>query len=466
MIQHPSFRLGFAAAAILAAFPASNALAQQSASCVQLLSLVEDGGDSPLRPEFSDARLVAEADDEAACTPYVTRVVDVGGIVLVADAQADDASRDQVTETIEVEQQATIQGEVEVTMPDPEVRVEQDPAEISVRGASSEVSISRGQPVIEIRQAQPIITVRMTQPTISVEQPAPEITITMPRPGVDVATAQPIVEVDIPEPRVTVTQGQPSLDVDLQADVGDAAAVDNGTVTERSEEDGTMVVRANGLSDEAVEPRVQYFPSESEPTVNITDAEPTVAYVAAEPQVNVESDGEPQVELVEAGEPVVRIVDGEDGDGSDVAEDEVASAEEAAPVAALASSEEAVEETETARRDPAEAFAADADAEARGALSTMTVGDLEGMAVSNARGEQLGEVARVVSNDGSTYLIIEHGGWFFGLNDKEFALPVGDVAFQDDRIVLQVLTQEQVDAMPDYDFANEVALGEGDEVTL
>ena len=88
------------------------------------------------------------------------------------------------------------------------------------------------------------------------------------------------------------------------------------------------------------------------------------------------------------------------------------------------------------------------------------------MAVVNARGEELGEVERVVRNGNDTYMIVEHGGWFFGLNDKEIALPIADVTMGEENVVLRGLTEEQIESMPGYDYGNEVALEGSDEVTV
>ena len=466
------FRLTLAATLVAAATLPAAVHAQQSASCVRLMTLVDEAGDR-LTDEFGDAREVAETDDPNRCSVYVARVVTAGGLIGNADAATaveTVETTEETTETVQVEQEATIEGEVQVTLPDPEVRVEQDPAEIAVRTTPPEVNISQGQPVIEIRQAQPIITVQMTQPTITVEQPAPEIIVTMPEPGVDVATAQPVIEVNIPEPRVTVTQGQPRLAVDLDTNVG--ATAETNTALDRSDDEvGNMVVTANGLSDAAGEPMIEYVDSEEPPVVNVEGTEPQVNYVAAEADVRIESDGEPVIEMLDGGEPkiLIRRAGEEDGAALD--------AEQPAAVAALAPDADVdavtpatTAETETAeieQRDPRDAFARGDDATLDTAdEGVMTVGDLAGMDVRNARGEELGEVDRVVRNGNDTYVVVAHGGWFFGLNDKEIALPVGDVTIRGDEVVLRGLTEAQIEAMPDYDYANEVSLEGSDEVTL
>jgi len=453
-MRTPIFRLTLAATVVAATLPAAS-FAQQSPSCARLVAMVAEAGDR-LSDEFVDAGSVGAADDAEACNVYVTRVTEAGGLVGVSDATSSaDTDVETSTETIEIEREATIEGEVQVTLPDPDVRVEQDPAEIDVTTSPPAVSISQGQPVIEVRQAQPIITVQMTRPTITVEQPAPEITVTMPEPGVDVTTAQPVIEVNIPEPRVTVTQGQPQLAVDLDTNVGATVDADNNTSLDRSDDGGNMVVRADGVSGAASEPVIRFAESEEAATVEVQGAEPQVNYIAAEPDVRIESDGEPVIEMIDGGEPKIMIR--QSGDEDSAAVDE----ESPAAVAALAS------DSDVEQLDPQEAFARGGDTTLDGGSdSEFTVGDLNGMDVNNARGEQLGEIDRIVRNGNDTYLVLAHGGWFFGLNDKEVALPIRDITIRGDEVVLRGLSEEQIDSMPDYDYDNDIALEVDDEVTL
>ena len=456
------FPLTLVAATVAAT--STGAFAQDSASCSRLLSLVEESGDRPLRDEFSDAREVAERDEAGECSLYVARAESAGGLTVTEGAEvnaqsAESESSESETETVQIEQDATIEGEVQVTMPDPSVTVEQDPADIGVTTSPPEVSVSQGQPTITVRQAQPIIRVTMAQPTISVEQPAPEIIVTMPEPGVDVATAQPQVEVNIPEPRVTVTQGDPRLSVNLDAEVAEGSGVEESNTTiERSDDEGMMTVTANGLSGGAAEPNIQFTESEEAAKITYEGAEPIVEYESAEPDVQIESDGEPNIELVESGEPKIMIRQ----PGEEAPEDN--------QQAALASEDaepSAEAETNGEQRDPQQAFAVANTEEFEGASTgVVTVGELDGMAVVNARGEELGEVGRVVRNGNDTYMIVEHGGWFFGLNDKEIALPIADVTMGEENVVLRGLTEEQIESMPGYDYGNEVALEGSDEVTV
>ena len=367
-----------------------------------------------------------------------------------AESNVEVEETESLDTTVEVEQQATIEGQVNVTLPDPEVSIEQGEAEVSVKSVAPDVTVSQGQPTIEVRQAQPIITVRMAQPSISVEQPAPEITITMPDPTVDVANAQPQVSVVIPEPRVTVRQGEPSLEVDLTTDTSDTAAniASSTTSLERMDNEGVMTITATGTAIDESTAMISYAESETAANISYEGVEPVVNYVAAEPQVIMESAGEPAIDVVQSGDPKIMIKQSAD--------------EQMEKAQAVAGNQPSADKP----LNPSEAFAPDASRQIQGEASTLNIADLEGMDVVNARDEELGTVDRVVKNGNDTYVIIAHGGWFFGLNDKEVAFPVNAVAVSEDQLLLKGLSEEQIQAMPDYDYDSEVALTNDDSVEL
>ncbi len=87
----------------------------------------------------------------------------------------------------------------------------------------------------------------------------------------------------------------------------------------------------------------------------------------------------------------------------------------------------------------------------------ITAGELIGRDVRTARGEELGEVSRVVMNDGGYYVVVSYGG-FLGLGTDEVALPGQRVALQDDEVLLLGLTQQDLDAMPEYNAGTEQSI--------
>ena len=439
----------------------------QEQECVQLDELIKEARQTQ-NEDFNDLQAFVTADKAGDCQIILDRIaaraeskanaesnVNAQSNVETESSESTESSvkveeSESLNTTVDVEQQATIEGQVNVTLPDPEVSIEQGEAEVSVKSVAPDVTISQGQPTIEVRQAQPIITVSMAQPTISVEQPAPEITITMPDPTVDVANAQPQVSVVIPEPRVTVRQGEPSLNVDLSTDTSDTAADTASTSSsiERMDDQGIMTVTATGSAVDESTATINYMEPESTANISYEGVEPVVNYVAAEPQVIMESSGEPVIDVVQSGDPKIMI--------------NQASDEQTANAQGVAGSKPSADKP----LNPSEAFAPDASKPIEGEAGTLSIADIEGMDVVNARDEELGTVDRVVKNGNDTYVIIEHGGWFFGLNDKEVAFPVNDVAVSNDQLLLKGLSEEQIQAMPDYNYDSEVALTNEDSVEM
>ncbi|MFC1458569.1 PRC-barrel domain-containing protein [Microvirga arabica] len=115
------------------------------------------------------------------------------------------------------------------------------------------------------------------------------------------------------------------------------------------------------------------------------------------------------------------------------------------------------------RRDPIDTGAVNATANVR----PFRVSDLENMDVYSVRGQQIGEVKRLVRGLGNnqSYIVLEHGG-FLGLGEKEVPIPLNRVFMMGDRLVAAGLTEAEVNGMRDWDF-NSREYGEiGDNETV
>ncbi|WP_230534625.1 PRC-barrel domain-containing protein, partial [Microvirga roseola] len=101
------------------------------------------------------------------------------------------------------------------------------------------------------------------------------------------------------------------------------------------------------------------------------------------------------------------------------------------------------------------------------AVRPFVVSDLEDMEVYSLRGQQIGEVKRVVRNIGlgQAYIVLEHGG-FLGLGEKEVPIPLNRVFMMGDRLVAAGLTEAEVEAMRDWDFDNREYTEIGDNETV
>lgn len=86
--------------------------------------------------------------------------------------------------------------------------------------------------------------------------------------------------------------------------------------------------------------------------------------------------------------------------------------------------------------------------------TTASLEDLIGRDVYDANGNKLGEVADVIldsSTREATVAIVDHGG-FLGLGTKQAPIDINMMHAQGDRIVVDGMTKEQIQAMQDFDY--------------
>jgi sporulation protein YlmC with PRC-barrel domain len=70
--------------------------------------------------------------------------------------------------------------------------------------------------------------------------------------------------------------------------------------------------------------------------------------------------------------------------------------------------------------------------------------------VYNVRGQQLGDVERVLMGEGNKmYVVLGHGG-FLGLGEKQILLPMERIQLRDERLVVNGLTDDEIRAMPEF----------------
>ncbi|HSP23866.1 MAG TPA: PRC-barrel domain-containing protein [Saliniramus sp.] len=83
----------------------------------------------------------------------------------------------------------------------------------------------------------------------------------------------------------------------------------------------------------------------------------------------------------------------------------------------------------------------------------MAVADIEGRDVYNYEGEELGTVERIIQDPQSQqfFVVVSHGG-FLGLGSEEVVMPLERMVMQgDDRLMIQGVTEEDLEAMADAD---------------
>ncbi|MCK0168850.1 PRC-barrel domain-containing protein [Jannaschia sp. S6380] len=290
--------------------------------------------------------------------------------------------------------------EVEVTVDDPVVTVDQARPEVLVEQAQPEITVTVAEPTVTVEQQAPIITIEQAQPEVTVRIPEPTITVRMPEPDVNVATSEPEIAVEQPQPIVRFVRPEPRITI------------------------------------EESEPNVQV--TSAEPEIRVNRAEnAAIAVEQADADVNIETEGDGEVMLSDA-EPVVNV---EQAEGADI-QVEQADAE-------ILIEEEGDANVNVADRGELVAgglYAAFADAR---------VSDLVGMNVLSETGDDVGEIDSLVMANGGLLAVVGVGG-FLGLGEHEVAIPLDRFAMTDGALIVDASTEAELEGMPEWDQSGEV----------
>ena len=483
------------------------AYAQQSnqdGACANLRQMISES-DGRVVDQFGDAEKVAKADANADCAALVVLIQNSGqnpgqnpqnqGQKTAQDPNSQDQTQqsaqdsnaqprdpsqqsaqdsqdvdtqtknfrasDTVSDTVKITKEAVVEGDVAVRMPEADVDVEQPGAQVKVQPGTASINVDQQAPKIEVRQAKATIQVDLPQPVITIDQPAPEIIVTLPQPGVSLDRARPTVQVSTPDPQVTVSQGNPKVDVDVDAklvDPNSAEANQGGSnqVTTRVEpQDG-----GNGDGAQANvnvsknDPKVQLVQPEQDAQVSVDQAgQPSIDYQSADPSVKVNYTGDPKVRIRQVGKPKVTFNQAQpDQNGSRSASAAQGDQQQAQDQQAR---NQQGQPRQLSDEDTARLLGVPSDGAAKvSGTREVPVANLMNRDVVTSSGEDLGEVSRVVSNNGQPYVVVEYGG-FLGFGQDEVALPAQRVALRGDKVLLLGLTEEDIDAMPDYDAGRE-----------
>ncbi len=281
--------------------------------------------------------------------------------------------------------------------------VQQTAPTIRVDPADPRVVVRQAQPQVTVNQAQPEIIVRQPQPTVRIDIPQPEIIVRMPRPDVNVAMAQPQVQVSQPRPQVQVQQPQQQPQVQV----------------------------------EQAQPQVYVQRSEAEPQVQVQQAEgqPQVRYERAQPRVIVnQAQGQPNVRFERMDE------------GQQQANAQPQTRQQSQRQAYTEEQRRTLRERLTAGDEPETTAAVNQNFDMR----PMRVGDLENMEVYNARGDELGEVDRVIVTPQGRHFVVVGAGGFLGIGRDTVAFPLERFGIRGDRLVIRGVTEDDIEAMDDY----------------
>ncbi|MBM3606494.1 MAG: photosystem reaction center subunit H [Alphaproteobacteria bacterium] len=275
-------------------------------------------------------------------------------------------------------------GEVVVDQADPQVDVTVPAPDVDVTQSPPEVTVDQPEPTVNVQQAPPQVTVEQCAPTITVTQAPPTVTVDIPQPRVGVRMADPSVQVAQGEPQVMVDTPEP-------------------------------VVRY-----QAPAPRIVV--SDAEAQVNVREAEANVDVAAADqarvnlrsqdPAVNVQEGGEAEVAVSEAPEPNVQVQEGGEANVS------VNQEEPQVDVTGAGAGTGAAEITAREGYQPAP-------------MEMLTAETVEGTEIYSADDQNIGQVSDLVlTADGQIEQVIVGVGGFLGMGERNIALPMDQVSFQ------------------------------------
>ena len=84
------------------------------------------------------------------------------------------------------------------------------------------------------------------------------------------------------------------------------------------------------------------------------------------------------------------------------------------------------------------------------------VSDLVGMDVLSASGNDVGEIDRLIRGTGGRLLAVVGVGGFLGLGEHDVAVPLDRFSMAEDGLMLDGLSEAQLEAMPEWDERGEV----------
>ena len=495
----------FLASTALVAVSSTAAVAQTMPSCD---ALIQEMGTSPLAASLGaeyqtgieEAQAALDASGEEACLLRLqeanTYAFETGGQYVIDEAifaqmetmqaevdvaQVDAGNTQAVVGTgvgggeIVVEQP---EPQVDVTVPEPTVTVDQAAPEVIVTQAEPQITVTVPRPTVTVNQAdatitvtqaQPIVSVNIPEPVVTVEVPEPTVSVQIPAPEVGVQQGEPTVQVAIPEPTVTIRVPEPEVSVD-QAQPQVAVATPEPIVRFVRPEPQIRVQRAEAAEVEIAQGEANVNITETETArlaVQQADAQVNVQQAAgqaevrveqAEAQVNVRQAEAAQVEVTQAEAQVNLTEAGEANVEVSQAEPVIAVEEAAAPVVEVEQADaNVVVEQDTATAGTLQ-VADLTDENVRnayvGAVQQTPFYDydlttLRSARVFDATGEDIGSVNDVIVDGSNVYALLEVGG-FIGIGDSEVVVPLSDMQLNGDAVILPY-TEEQVEALPDYD---------------
>lgn len=418
-----------------------SALTGLTEECQQLAQLVKDRDPSMIDTPREDIVDAINTDTAADCTAIRTEFETVLRDVQNGEdsARVTEEDSERVTEEVDLSEEATIEGEAVVTVPEPEVDVRTPAPRVRVTEQQPRVAITDQSAQIELEQERPRIAVEIPEIIVSVDIPAPKLYVLQQEPQVEYSEDDPQVEVMQGEPQIRVSQADPELNVDLDVEAGEGDEA-MAEAEARDTAEGGQPEQVSGDVDVA----------ENEPQVEIVQAEggPELTYNAGEPNLSFEQ-LEPAISVTMAEQPTIRVQ--QSGEATVVVETEQ-------------QRQERRQQQQAAAERPEGQAQETAQAEAEGG-ATMPVSDLMVMEVVTADGAELGAPAAFVELQGRTHLVVENGG-FLGIGGKEVPVPMQRVSIDGDQLLLDEMTEQEIEAANNFTYDENRRLADDQQIRL
>ncbi|WP_022708523.1 PRC-barrel domain-containing protein [Paracoccus zeaxanthinifaciens] len=404
----------------------------KSQECRMLADAYRDADDPTVIPQ-TEVVAAINRDMVQECTALEERLTQGASDDVTEQADGDETAK--ASDRVDLSEDAIIEGQAEVTVPDPEVDVQVPAPAVTVTEQQPEISVTRNAADIQVSQKQPTVAVEIPEIIVRVDNPAPDIYILNPDPDVSVTAADPEVQVEQGKPGVSVTQADPELNVDLGVDA-DGNPVPQDQARDTTEIDDGSVQNANDDTEIATpEPQVEIVQAEGEPNVSVEQSDPDVAFEGAEPQVSLSMAKQPTVEVQQTGQPNVVIETPEE------------------------------RQQRLAAQEGRQADSQEAEAEAQPQGREMSVAELSDLEVVTADGEDLGNPEAFVDLDGEPNLVLSSGG-FLGLGGKEIPVPMSRVTVDEERLVVDSMTEDDIEAANDFEYDSDAVLPDDRMINL
>jgi sporulation protein YlmC with PRC-barrel domain len=215
------------------------------------------------------------------------------------------------------------------------------------------------------------------------------------------------------------------------------AVVKVPNAAQRTAEGADVLVQPGSPTVTVQQQRPEITVRQPQPVVTVNIPQPEITVRMPQPDVNV-ARGRPQVQVVPSEQAQVQV--------QPAGQQPLIRYESAEPRVVVNRAQGAPQvRVEAMAQDPAGSSTAGRQ------VRQVSASALTAMDVMNGRGQQVGDVERLVrGEDKKIYAVVGHGG-LFGLGEKQILLPVDRLMMHDGRLMIVGLTDEQIKAMPSYD---------------